>query len=177
MMYLKECLSYFKSYGFNHLLPICTLRNKFCIFFPALLFIFMFFNDMYVHDIGKYTPHAQCPSPIAKNLEFHFYYFLMFLLFLAIKSSWTLNRIQSQITERVKVHLMAWRLFGATGPQAYISTCENAYIYIYILHEWRLRYLMIGPHIVQIYPQPHNRVKFLSMSRVYRAWGSCKERT
>ena len=53
MMYLKQCLSYCKSYGFNHSLPICASWNKFCICFPAPLFMFMFFNDMYVHDIGK----------------------------------------------------------------------------------------------------------------------------
>ena len=42
-------------------MSIYALRNKLCIYFPAPLFMFIFFNDMYVHGIWKYTRHGVLP--------------------------------------------------------------------------------------------------------------------
>ena len=90
MMYLKQCLSYFKSYSFNHSLPICTLWNKFCICFSCTLvhvYVFQRYICSWYWEI--YT--SRCLSPIAKNLELSLYYSWYVFGFLAIKSSWILN--------------------------------------------------------------------------------------
>ena len=87
MMYLKQCLSYFKSYSFNYSLPICTLWNKFCICFSCTLvhvYVFQRYICSWYWEI--YT--SRCLSPIAKNLELSLYYSWYVFGFLAIKSSW-----------------------------------------------------------------------------------------
>ena len=57
MIYLKQCLSYMKSYHYIFHYP-CTLQKKAQHLFPAPLHMFMILNDMYMYDVRKFTPHG-----------------------------------------------------------------------------------------------------------------------
>ena len=142
-MYLKECLSYFKSYGFNHLLPICTLRNKFCIFFLhscsflcfSMICMFMILGNIHLmHGVFPYCWEFRTLLLLFPDVSF------------ILGNKIVLNLESSSITD--------YRLGKGSSNGLAPIRCHWAPRHIFLLvkmHILRLRDLMIGPHIVQIY--------------------------